>query len=40
MNHMHRPRLNRQTVQCEVATSNSLTVEFEEGFMTLTELVR
>ena len=38
MNHMHRPGLNRQTVQCEVATSNSLTVEFAEGFMTLTEL--
>ena len=38
MNHMHRPGLNRQTVQCEVATSNSITVEFAEGFMTLTEL--
>ena len=38
MNHMHRPGLNRQTVQCEVATSNSITVEFAEGFITLTEL--
>jgi len=38
MNHMHRPGLNRQTVQCEVATSNGITVEFAEGFITLTEL--
>ena len=39
MNHMHRPGTrNKQTVQCEVATSNSLSVEFAEGFITLTEL--
>lgn len=39
MNHMHKPGTrNKQSVQCEVATSNSITVEFAEGFITLTEL--
>ena len=39
VNHLHSPGTsNEQTIQCEVATSNSLNVTFAEGFMTITEL--
>jgi hypothetical protein len=39
VNHLHQPGTNNeQSIQCEVATSNSLNVTFAEGFMTVTEL--
>ena len=39
VNHLHQPgTTNEQSIQCEVATSNSLNVTFSEGFMTVTEL--